>query len=53
MAEELEILRLFLEAADFGKLRRESEEHLAEKRGVKFIVRLEAGKPQYEMKVTG
>ena len=52
LAEKLEILRLFLESADFNKLRRESEKHLVEGRKVKFTVRREAGQPQYEMKVT-
>ena len=49
----LETLKLFLESADFNKLRRESETHLVAGRKVKFIVRLENGKPQYEMKITG
>ena len=52
LAERLEIVRLFLESADFNKLRSESEKHLLEGRGVKFILYLEKGKPKYEMKVT-
>ena len=52
LAEKLEILRLFLESADFNKLRRESEKHLAEGRKVKFSAHLKAGQPEYEMKVT-
>ena len=50
---KLETLKLFLESADFNKLRSESEPHLVAGRKVKFIVRLEDGKPQYEMKITG
>ena len=52
LAEKLETLRLFLESADFSKLRSESEKHLIEGRKVKFILYLEEGKPKYEMKVT-
>ena len=51
LAEKLEILRLFLESADFNKLRSESEKHLVEGRKVKFILHLEEGKPEYEMKI--
>ncbi len=52
LMEKLEILRLFLESADFNKLRRESEKYLVEGKKVKFTVRREAGQPRYEMKVT-
>ena len=51
LVDEYETVRLFLETADFNKLRRESEKHLIEGRKVKFIVHLEEGKPKYEMKV--
>ena len=51
LAKKLEMLRLFLETADFGKLRNESEKHLVEGRKVKFILYLEEGKPKYEMKI--
>jgi len=51
LGEKLEILRLFLESADFNKLRSESEKHLLEGRRVKFILYLEKGKPKYEMKI--
>lgn len=53
LAGKLEVLRLFLESADFKKLRSESEKHLAEGRKVRFEVYLDRGKPKYEMKVTG
>ena len=51
LAQKLELLRLFLESADFNKLRSESEKHLLEGKGVKFILYLEKGTPKYEMKV--
>jgi hypothetical protein len=51
LQERIEILRLFLETADFNGLRRESERHLVEGRKVKFVVCLEEGKPRYEMQV--
>jgi hypothetical protein len=49
--EKLEILRLFLETADFKKLRAESERHLAEEKSVRFIVYLEDGVPGCQMQV--
>ena len=52
LAQRLEILRLFLESADFNRLRSESEKHLVEGKKVKFIVYLEEGKPEHEMKIT-
>jgi len=45
------MLRLFIESADFNKLRSESEKHLLEGKRVKFILHLEEGKPKYEMKI--
>ena len=51
LAEKLETLRLFLESADFNKLRSESEKHLVAGKKVKFLLHLEEGKPKYEMKV--
>ena len=50
--EKLEILRLFLETADFKKLRSESERRLTEGKGVRFVVYLENGVTEYEMYVT-
>ena len=52
LAEKLETLRLFLESADFNKLRRESEKHLIEGKKVKFILHLKAGKPEHAMRIT-
>ena len=51
LAEKIELLRLFLESADFNNLRSESEKHLVDGKKVKFILSLEEGKPKYEMKV--
>ena len=50
--EKLEILRLFLETADFKQLRSKSEKWLAEGKRVQFVVYLEEGIPKYEMHVT-
>ncbi|MFC1928327.1 hypothetical protein ACFLXK_01825 [Chloroflexota bacterium] len=52
LEEKFEILRLFLETADFNKLRSESEKHLVEGKRVKFILDLENGQLKHEMKVT-
>ena len=52
LAEKLELLKLFLESADFNKLRRESEKHLVDGKKVKFILYSGEGKPRYEMKIT-
>ena len=49
LAEKIELLRLFLESADFSKLRAESEKWLSAGRGVKFILRLENGKPETKL----
>jgi len=51
LTERLELLWHFLQTADFNKLRSESEKHLVEGRGVRFILYLEEGKPKYEMQV--
>jgi len=52
MEEKLEILRLFLETADFRKLRSESEKRLVNGRNVRFTVYLEGNTPKCEMHVT-
>ena len=51
LAERLDILRLFLESADFNRLRSESEKHLVAGKTVRFVMYLENGKPEYEMKI--
>ena len=50
LEKKIELLRMFLETADFRKLRAESEKHLIEGKKVKFILTSEKGKPKYEMK---
>ena len=49
--ERAELLRRFLETADFKKLRQESERYLMQGKKVKFIVGLEEGEPDYSMQV--
>jgi len=49
--DKLEILRLFLETADFRKLRSESEKRFMEGRKVKFVVYLD-NDVKYEIQVT-
>ncbi len=52
LVEKAEVLRLFLEKADFRKLRAESEKHLLNGKKVKFIVSLEEGQLNYEMQLS-
>ena len=52
MQEQLEALRLFLEQADFKKLRAESEPLLIEGKKVTFTVWREGGKARWEMKTS-
>jgi hypothetical protein len=49
LAERTELLRLFLETADFGELRRLSEPLLAEGRRVTFTVYEDAGAARYRL----
>ena len=49
--ERAELLRRFLETADFKKLRRESEGYLRQGKKVKFILGLEEGAPHYRMQL--
>lgn len=51
LSERVEILRVFLETADFKKLRLESEKRLLDGKNVKFVIYLENGVSKYEMKV--
>lgn len=48
---KIELLRSFLQTADFRKLRAESEKHLTEGKTVRFILTSDRGKLNYEMKV--
>jgi hypothetical protein len=51
LQETAEILRLFLQTADFKKLRAESEMWLVEGKTVKFVIYAEDGVPKYAMQV--
>lgn len=50
LKDKAEILRLFLETADFKKLRAESEPHLLQGKKVRFVVSLKDGVVKYEMR---
>ena len=52
LEQKIDLLRLFLETADFRQLRAESERYLSEGKIVRFILTLDKGKPRYEMKTT-
>jgi hypothetical protein len=51
LLEIAELLKNFLETADFKKLRAESERHLVEGRNVKFVVYAEGGVLRYEIQI--
>ena len=53
LEQQLELLKAFLEQADFSRLRRESEAHLVEGRKVKVLLSGPAGSGKWrvEMKV--
>jgi len=51
LVEKAEVLRLFLETADFRKLRAESEKYLVAGKRVKFLVYREGELPRFEMQV--
>lgn len=51
LEEKIELLRSFLETADFAVLRRESEKHLMNGKHVKFTFCIRNGKPVHEMTV--
>jgi hypothetical protein len=50
---KIELLKVFLESADFRELRRQSENYLVGGKNVKFILFLEEGSLRYKMKVEG
>jgi hypothetical protein len=52
LEQKIELLKAFLESADFKKLRSDSETHLIQGRTVRFVIRWEEDKPSYEMLVT-
>ena len=47
--DKVELLRVFLESADFRKLRKESEKYLLKGQKVKFILYLEEGETKYRL----
>jgi len=51
LEEEIELLRSFLETADFSNLRRQSEKYIIDGNQVKFILSIKNKKPWYEMTV--
>ena len=51
LQEKSELLRLFLESTDFGKLRSQYEQYLVQGKKVRFILYWQQGKPKYEMQI--
>jgi hypothetical protein len=51
LEEKAEILRLFLQTADFKKLRAKSEKFLIEGKAVKFVIYEERGALKYAIQV--
>jgi len=49
LGERLEVLRLFLESADFGHLRSQYEGYLTEGKKVTFLIFPEEGKVSYKL----
>ena len=49
LGEKIELLRSFLESADFRKLREQSEGYLLKGQKVKFVLYRERGKARYKM----
>ena len=49
LGERLEVLRLFLESADFGHLRSQYEGYLTEGKEVTFLIYLEEEKVSYKL----
>ena len=47
-----ELLRAFLERADFGQLRADYEKRLLEGRKVKFTIYMEKGEPRYSVEIS-
>jgi len=52
LEEKIELLKAFLESADFGKLRTDSEKHVLRGEDVRLVIRWKDGKPSHEMVVT-
>ncbi|MFC1937238.1 hypothetical protein ACFLWY_01610 [Chloroflexota bacterium] len=52
LGTKLEILGLFIESADFGRLRGEYEKHLVAGKRVKFSLYLDRGQAAYDIQIT-
>ena len=52
LKDKIELLKVFLESMDFGKLRSEIEQYLIQGKRVKFVICWKEHKPSYEMVVT-
>jgi hypothetical protein len=52
LEEKIELLKAFLESADFKKLRGDSERHLLQGKKIRFVIAWKEGRPSYEMVVT-
>ena len=51
LEQRIELLKMFLESADFRDLRTQSEPHLAQGKTVRFILSVQDGKANHTMKV--
>ena len=51
LEERLELLKTFLQKADFSRLRRESEEHLTQGRKVRFVLSRSAGHSKWSARM--
>ena len=49
LEERIELLKAFLETADFSMLRQQSEKHIIDGKQVTFKLSMKNGKPWYEM----
>jgi hypothetical protein len=52
LERKIELVRAFLESADFKELRARSEKHLVQGENVKFVICPNEGKSSYKMVVT-
>lgn len=52
LEEKIELLKAFLESADFKRLRSQSEKHLLEGKQVRFVISCQEDRVSYEMVVT-
>ncbi|MDY6911102.1 MAG: hypothetical protein SVM79_01905 [Chloroflexota bacterium] len=50
--QRLELLRMFLESANFGKLRGEYEKHLLEGKRIRFFVQAIDGQVKYKTEIS-